>query len=473
MSDLPPVPPGALPGGAQPADYPAVPPLGPPLSPVPPGTVRPGAAWPVPPEEPGPTGGGRRRAWVVAVAVLAAIALVAAVALVAGGGDDDPDRATDPFDRTPTTAADAPDPTTPPPAPPADLEAVIEEIKVFVERERGLPFLRDVTVELADDEEFEARLLEDFEEDVEEIVTQGQILEALGLVEPGTDLVEALRTLLGAGVVGFYDPATDELVVRGTSTSPYVRSVIAHELTHALDDQHFELERPDLDDATDESGFGFSALVEGNAVRIEDAYLASLSADEQQEAVAEELTIGAGVDLFSIPPVLFELLAAPYLLGPLLVDATIDDGGQERLDAAFTQPPTTSEHVLQPDRYLDGDGPVAVATPTADGDAVDEGVIGALGLAIVLGVSPLGLPGFGDPDPAVDGWGGDRYVAWDDLDGRGTCLRAAIVGDTPEDTAELADALREWADDAPTTTGVDATVEGGADGTPVTLTSCS
>ena len=51
-------------------------------------------------------------------------------------------------------------------------------------------------------------------------------------------------------------------------------------------------------------------------------------------------------------------------------------------------------------------------------------------------------------DDAVAGWGGDRYVAWDDLDGSGTCLRATIIGDTPDDTAEIRVALDDWAANA-------------------------
>jgi len=81
-------------------------------------------------------------------------------------------------------------------------------------------------------------------------------------------VVQEERTLLTAGVVGFYDPETKQLVVRGTDTTPFTRRVLAHELTHALDDQHFDLNRQQLDKADDETGFGFSALVEGNARRV-------------------------------------------------------------------------------------------------------------------------------------------------------------------------------------------------------------
>jgi hypothetical protein len=265
MSDVPPGPP----------QFPPTPPLAPPSPPAPPGTIRPGAEWPTPAEPDGPP---PRRVppWVTVVGVLVVAALLGGTLAAFLNGNDDPDDeiTLEPSEEDGTTATEADDPTTTTPGASTaeDVEAVIADIEEFVAAERGLPFIREVTVELEDDAAFEARLLEDFEEDTDEIVTTGLVLEALGLIEPGTDLVAALRSLLGAGVVGFYDTETDELVVRGTEASPYVRTVIAHELTHALDDQHFELDRPAIDEAEDESGFGFTGLVEGSASVVEQAY---------------------------------------------------------------------------------------------------------------------------------------------------------------------------------------------------------
>ncbi len=480
MSDHPPVPPGSLPGGGPPAEYPSGPPLAPPLSPVPPGAIRPPVAWSTAPA-PSPTPP-RRPTWVVAVAIVTVLGLLGLLAATVVGDDDgapgDGGVALEPVpddgdeddpSRPPETSA----PTTPTTVP-ATVEEAVADIEAFVAAERGLPFQRDVTVELADDEEFERRLLADFDEDAADIALAGRVLEAVGLLEPGTDVVASFRTLLGAGVVGFYDTETDELVVRGTSPTPYVRTVIAHELTHALDDQHFELFRPDLDELDDESGFGFGALVEGDARRVEDAYRATFTDEEQEQAIAEELDITSGFDIFSVPAILVQNLSLPYLLGPVLVERILDDDGQARLDAAFALPPSTSEHVLDPGTYLAGEGPVEVEAPAADGEVVDAGVLGAVGIGSLVAPSPFSIPGFGaELDAAVEGWGGDRYVAWSDPDGSGTCLRATIVGDTPDDTAELRDALVEWAADGPTTSGIEATVVGGDDGAPLTLTSCS
>src|SRR4051812_25383148 len=137
-----------------------------------------------------------------------------------------------------------------------DLDAAVEEIETFVERERGLKFKERVTPRLAGEGEFQRALLKDFEQSRPALIETQEVLTAIGLLDPGTDVVEAERSLLDIGVVGFYDPQSKELVVRGSKVTPYVKEVLAHELTHALDDQWFGLDRPALDEAEDDSSFG-------------------------------------------------------------------------------------------------------------------------------------------------------------------------------------------------------------------------
>jgi hypothetical protein len=356
-----------------------------------------------------------------------------------------------------------------PPASTAEVRAAVDEISAVVEAERGLAFTEPVDVELAGEGEFQRRLLDDFDEGVDELRETEILLKAFGLVEPDVDLVEAMRTLLGAGVVGFYDPETDELVVRGTALTPYVRTTIAHELTHALDDQRFDLDRPEYDDAKDEIDFGFSALVEGNARRVEDAYLAGLSDEEQRDAAAEELSLGGGLDLGDVPLVLVDLISAPYALGHDFVGQLLDDGGQEALDAAFGAPPRTSEQVIDPATYEAGEGGIEVSVPAVSGSVVDEGVAGQFLIQLVLAE---GLDA-GRAREAATGWGGDAVVAW--RDGQRPCATLAAVGDDPGETSELRGAFEEWAAErgpAGTGTGPDVTIAPNGDG-PVTVQACA
>lgn len=355
-----------------------------------------------------------------------------------------------------------PVPTTPPePATPAETEAVVAEISDFVAREQGLAFLEPVDVELLGEGDFQDRLLADFDEDLDDLRREEHLFKALGLVPPDVDLVEAMRSLLGAGVVGFYDPETGELVVRGASVTPYVRTTIAHELTHALDDQHHDLDRPEYDESVDEVGFGFGALVEGNARRVESAYLDSLPAAEQQQATAEELTLGAGIDIDRVPLVLLQVMAAPYELGQVLVDDVVAEGGSQALATAFADPPTTSEQVIDPAAYQAREARVDVPHPQVPGQLVDEGVLGQFLIDVLLG-SAIGRS---DARDAADGWGGDWAVVW--TDGSRSCVTLTVVGDDVEETEELARGFDEWA------AGQEGVTISPGRGGPLTVESCT
>jgi hypothetical protein len=325
-----------------------------------------------------------------------------------------------------------------------DLQSTVLDIQAFVEKQRGLKFKQDVDVQLVDDNQLAQLLQKDFDKERPSILETQEVLRALALISPKFDLTNAEQTLLDTSVLGFYDPETKKLVVRGTDVTPFTRDTLAHELTHALDDQWFDLNRPQLDTADDETGFAFTALVEGDAVRVEEAYLKTMSASDRADVTKEQQDLLlAHPEIFSMPQVLIDMTQEPYSDGPRLVNAILDAGQQPRLDAAFQQPPTTSEQVIDPDKFLNGEGAVPVPFPTADGTVSNKGVLGAYMLEELL----LGSMRTNEVDNAIAGWGGDSYVTWADPRGK-RCLRDAFVGDTPNDTAQLAQALSEWAPDA-------------------------
>ncbi len=378
-----------------------------------------------------------------AARVVVAVGLVVALLLTGGVGSvlvllrDSGDRGAGSSDRI-----DRSDGTPPGDGATADLAAVAAELSSFVESARGLEFKQEVDVVLLDGEAFTARLLENSELDPDELELTARVLRALGLLQRDVDLRATLEDLLGVAVVGFYDPETGELVVRGAQATPGVRITLVHELTHALQDQHFELHRPHLDDADDERSQAFSGLVEGDAERVADLYRDSLSDAERKQAEREQFEESAALALRAgeIPRILIEILTFPYVVGPSFVDEVVAAG---RLDDAFTDPPATSEHLLHPERYLEGEAPVDVPPPQAAGAVIDEGVLGELGLLLMLQRAVEAEQAF----RASDGWGGDWYVAWHD--GDVTCVRAAIAADSATDADELHRALVAWAQDHP------------------------
>ena len=329
----------------------------------------------------------------------------------------------------------------------------------FVEQHRGLTFKSPVKVTVLDDAAFRKQLLADNQDDPTEEQKSQKELRALGLIPPGLDLSKAENTLLGGAVSGYYDSKAKALFVRGVQPTPYVRRVIVHELTHALQDQYFNLDRPDLAKANDERYDGFQGLFEGDAVRVDTEYYDSLPASERRQSDAEEEAQGGSLDP-NIPDALVQLLGFPYQVGPAFTEAVIRAGGMARLNAAFTNPPTTSEQLIHPAKFLAGEGAKPVGVPAAGGKVFDTGVLGELGFDVTLAESQsLSRQ---QVAAAVAGWGGDQYVAWDQ--GSQSCIRDNVVMDTSNDNAELFAALQVWAAHRK---GVTVTGTG-----PITLTAC-
>ena len=391
----------------------------------------------------------RRRWLLVATAVLVVVALLASTfGIVRWLGGEEQTAAAPSGARSPDpTAPSAPLPTYPPATPEA-VATVVEELSRFVEAERGLEFNTPVTVEVIDEATFRQRVLDDLNAQLPEIELAARVLGAVGLAAPGEDIVAGYTTLVSTAALGYYDPATGELVVAGTEITPLLEATIVHELTHALDDQWFDLDRPELADLDDESGFGFSAVVEGNASRVEASWESTLDDATRQELFSLEVAIAQEAGLSGVPWVVGELVRAPYDTGFAFVSTLLALDGEVAVDGALERPPTTSSEVLWPERYVAGFSPRTVPTPPTEDpttDAVfDEAVFGELLLRLTL----WGAVGETEATAAARGWRGDRYVAWADAEGR-DCVRLDTVTVNGEARQRLLDGLSAWAERLP------------------------
>jgi hypothetical protein len=327
----------------------------------------------------------------------------------------------------------------PTPADPPSLDAFVPEAERFVEAHRGLRFRTPVRVLLLDDAGFRRRSGGGGLDPT--LIAE---LDALQLVSRSVDLAAAARRSQAEGVVGLYEPPSHTVLVRGTAPTPFVREVLVHELTHALQDQWFGIDRPQLDRATDERSQAFSALVEGDAVRIEDEYLASLPVSQRQRASLER-DAATGVRE-ETPTVLAEILHFPYTSGTTFVRALATVRGQAGVDAAFRTPPTTSAEILEPQRFLGGSPADAIApiAPASDGPVLDRGVLGELGLRLLLEhAATTGAVTDADAEAAEAAWHGDAYVAW--AHGRQACMRVALAAAPGPDHALLQRVLAAYA----------------------------
>lgn len=469
---------GARYPAAPPHEWPAHAPVAPPVVSVP-GT---------PMGPPDTRGGGSPLLIAGLVAVILLLAVVGVVVIAGGTAADDDEAASD-------TTVDLSDPeiTAPPSEDPVDpfgggtmptlpdlggpdpgetarpLSEVLPEIIDFVEETRGQEFATEPVVEAVPEDEFEALLEEGSADGTAELERAGVTDVALGLVPPGTDLADAAGEAGAVGVLGFYEPDTGALYVKGDVITPMVQMVIAHELTHALDDQVFDLARIDgLAERGDESAFGLLALAEGTASYVGDAYRAQLSPEEADALAQEEIELGFDqmASLFSIPPSYLVETQVPYATGQRFVQELVDEGGTAAVDAAYERPPTTSEQVMDADVYRAGEPAVALSPLTADGAVAEQVAFGAADLRLLeLAGDPTG--GLLDPDVGelapFEGFGGGQLVSW--TEGDRSCVRFEVVGDDEGDGQAILEALQSWS----AATGGDVSTRDGGNGLPVTI----
>jgi len=191
-----------------------------------------------------------------------------------------------------------------------------------------------------------------------EIARDAQLAASLGLMPSSFDLRAAVVAFQAANAAGFYSPLDDRLyVVDGAASAGDSSSdaLFLHELAHALQAQRSGLLELLLGlRGREDLAFAITALLEGEAtlVEVSDAAARAGVARPTPAELAARFPTAAAVP--ELPRVVAEAQLAAYPLGYALVDALVARGGTPALDAAYRDPPLTSEELLHPERYLEG-----------------------------------------------------------------------------------------------------------------------
>lgn len=333
--------------------------------------------------------------------------------------------------------------------PPAEWDRQIGPIAHEVESIRGLTFDHPVAVEYLDDAAFRARLkaeggTETKRDKADEQRMEAQ-LRAAGLIEADVDLGAAADDFEAAGVLAYYDPDTKSVTVRGKKLDVMTKVTLAHELTHALDDQHFDLNAMDRAAHKAHADSTLTALLEGDAVRVEDEYTSRLSAADRDKEAASEQDAGASVngeiDTADVPAAVQVFLGSPYVMGVQMVKLAAEEGGNATVDGLFRDPPRSELAFVDVSTVAKGDHPLAVPPPVVEPGEQRSGPRDSFGtFALYLMLSTALDPV--DALEAVRGWGGDAMITV--MRGDETCVRANFTGRDPQASTKLADALQRW-----------------------------
>jgi len=278
------------------------------------------------------------------------------------------------------------------------------------------------------------------DEDAAKRYADVRTLEALGLLPKGYPLEQKLIALLTEQIAGVYDPRGREFFIAAWTEAAEQRVIMAHEMTHALQDQHFHIEQwskavKDNDDA----GFARDALLEGSAMIAMIDYLLRDSGASFRDLgdFDPALLLGdveGSQELKDVPLVLKDQLLFPYLAGAAFSAKALEAaGGWPGLARLFERPPASTQQILHPELYLRGVQPEIVQLPALGGivprgwKKLDENVMGEFGLNQVF----KQFLGKERADQLAPAWSGDRYAIFEQApDGRTLLvIRVRLAGE--------------------------------------------
>lgn len=342
------------------------------------------------------------------------------------------------------------------PLAPADAQ-LIATVEQQMHRLRGLEPQQPLTHTLLTRQQLYQQTIEDFEQDFtpQDARDYALTLAAFDLLDPQTDVYTLLLALYTEQIAGYYDPETEEiyLIADLGLLGQMERLTYAHEYVHAMQDQHFDLEALGFRDGAEQDFdseylIAVRALVEGDASLAEQQFLADYYTSEEVAVLLQEVAQIDTTVFDSVPDVLRDQLTFPYDYGQVFVQALYDEGGWAAVDAAYADPPQSTEHILHPDRYRAGDAPQLVALPPLTDTLgsgwrrVDEDITGEYLLRYHLAQE---IP-TGDAEAAADGWDGDRYAVHVRQADQALVLVLRIVWDGGADAEEFVDAYQAYAE---------------------------
>lgn len=331
----------------------------------------------------------------------------------------------------------------------------LETLQDRVARLRGLTVLEPIVFRECSDTVVMVQIQQALseEESEEELEADRKLMVALGLIPPEEDLEKTLTEVYTEQVAGSYDMETEDItIIEGKGMGELMEEItLAHEVTHALQDQHFDLEEPPLssDDYNGDNDLAVESLIEGDAMVTMMDY--ALEYVDVQRLLETELqgTEVSSEKLDEAPLYLRRALMFPYERGMEFVTALKEAGGEAALDRAFGKPPLSTEQIMHPDKYMeeiDDPRPVPIADISAsigsDWKKINDDSLGEFDLDVWF-EQFSGLMAARD---AAGGWGGNTIQYYEGPDESFVVVNM-FAWDTPDDARQFFDLYSGLIDD--------------------------
>ena len=332
-----------------------------------------------------------------------------------------------------------------------DFIKAADQVLLQMSQILSLPIKQPLKKSLRSKQEVRDYLVREDKEDKNdaERYADAKTLEAFGLIPKDFPLDSFMLDVLTDQVAGLYDPKAKEFYIADWIPVDEQKTVMSHELTHALEDQSFRIDdwikaaRPN-----DDAELARDSVSEGSAM----AAMVDYQMLDQHIGVRElpdvTLLIRAGAitemdkdpNLAKAPIYIRDELLFPYLAGTGFTQEFLKaHSGWKDIHLVFENPPVSTQQILHPDLYLNGTKPVAVTLPVWKGVVPDnwklleENTMGEFGVGEIL----KQFRKDNSEDPLTTAWKGDRYAVFEDAKSKTTPLVFRLVLDSPEDAARF------------------------------------
>lgn len=329
----------------------------------------------------------------------------------------------------------------------AAVVAATTEVLKETSEIRELAILRPVKSGAQSRAEIERMIIKNMNEETrpEETRASELALKKLGLVPQDFEFRSFIVRLLTEQVAGYYDPKAQQFYLADWIDLDGQKAVMAHELTHALQDQHFNLRRFEKWPKGDsDAEMAAHALIEGDATLAMIRYITR----DLQRAAAFAKSLGSdgssSEQIDKAPRALRESLLFPYEHGSQWVTNLYRRGGWAAVSKAYTELPQSTEQILHPEKYFAREAPVKVELADireslgAGWRRIDYDVNGEWGCYLVLNEFVKA-----GAARAAAGWSGDRFSVYEEPKSNQVFITQMTVWDTEADAREFFDVYAE------------------------------
>jgi hypothetical protein len=282
-------------------------------------------------------------------------------------------------------------------------------------------------------------------------------LSLVGLLNSNFDLHTFYINLYSEQIAGYYDPKTKTMyVVSDTSFNGPAKDTYAHEYTHVLQDQNYDLlnglnDNPEYCKTHTEYCAGVDALIEGDAVNTETAWLMQYATAQDKQDITNFYSTYKSPVYDSAPAFMKEDFVFPYVQGAAFVQHLLSIGNEAEVDKAFKNPPVDTEQILHPELYP-SDTPIDIPLPdfsTTLGSGWTEETRNVMGEWYIYLIFADGLDTRyqltkATAQTAAAGWGGDTYLLYYNATSNQSAFIMRSQWDTMQDADQYWSALVDY-----------------------------